>query len=522
MVEPLTAAALGGLALDKAQSEITKWVGARLKVRVELALRSRVLDQGLPAKDQQDELSAVITHAVQLTARELFPGQKRLQKKFTKALLKGKPEQHPLVNGSDLRNITDDVYDWVLNKDRLSSNHVGIQEPDTHPYLSILCRNIVTQYGFRAENNGTKNTILYPSWNRFWTTELLTKAVVHTQHATAVSDGTSRWPRRLGPLPQPAAARLERPVDQVLIKALADGGTAVLCQVLSGMGGVGKTQIAAHYAHNRWNSHEVDLLLWVNAATRESIAAAYAQAGRELCNSDATDSDEAAITFLTWLDGLESPRWLIVLDDLTDPNDLQDFCPPDSRHGRTIVTTRRRDTALEASNRARIDVDLYTPEQARAYLTSRLKRSDLLDEAAELAADLGHLPLALAQAAVYILDRPGTTCASYRTLLADRTITLEQLSPELLPDGYPHTVAAALQLAIEHADHQDPTGLASLSCSPLQACSTPPASPRTSSPHSLDPRSQTRLQRINKTKLVSTRPRHRLDKSLTSSRGCTA
>jgi hypothetical protein len=60
MVEPLTAAGLGGLALDRAQSAISKWVTTQLTTSVEVALRNKVLEQGLPAKYQQEELSAVL------------------------------------------------------------------------------------------------------------------------------------------------------------------------------------------------------------------------------------------------------------------------------------------------------------------------------------------------------------------------------------------------------------------------------------------------------------------------------
>lgn len=43
--------------------------------------------------------------------------------------------------------------------------------------------------------------------------------------------------------------------------------------------------------------------------------------------------------------GAESCRWLIVLDDVTDPADLNGLWPPASPHGRILVTTRRRDAA---------------------------------------------------------------------------------------------------------------------------------------------------------------------------------
>ena len=61
---------------------------------------------------------------------------------------------------------------------------------------------------------------------------------------------------------------------------MAEAGTAVLCQVLAGTGGVGKTQLAAGYARAAWQAGSVDLLAWITAASRDAVAAAYAQAGR--------------------------------------------------------------------------------------------------------------------------------------------------------------------------------------------------------------------------------------------------
>jgi hypothetical protein len=66
-----------------------------------------------------------------------------------------------------------------------------------------------------------------------------------------------------------------------------------------------------------------------------------------------------------------------------------------------------------------IEVGLYTPEGSVAYLRGRIEGSgrrspdDVLEEAAELAADLDYLPLALAQAAAFIHDRK-ETCRGYR------------------------------------------------------------------------------------------------------------
>jgi len=66
------------------------------------------------------------------------------------------------------------------------------------------------------------------------------------------------WPHRVGVVPRRADCFQHRaPVDQ-LAAAVGAGGAAVLCQVLAGMGGVGKTQLAADYAHQVWGERAVD------------------------------------------------------------------------------------------------------------------------------------------------------------------------------------------------------------------------------------------------------------------------
>ncbi|MFC9916669.1 NB-ARC domain-containing protein, partial [Streptomyces sp. NPDC127197] len=254
--------------------------------------------------------------------------------------------------------------------------------------------------------------------------------------------------------------------------AVEGGGTAVLGQVLTGMGGVGKTQLAADYARAAWRDGALDILVWVTASARSAVVTGYAQAGVELCRADPHDPEQAAQVFLAWLTpkaAAEPCRWLIVLDDVADPDDLRGLWPPTSPHGRTLVTTRRRDAAMTGEGRRRIDVGLFTEAEATAYLTRSLAAHDRIEpeeQLTALASDLGHLPLALAQAAAYLIDA-NLSCTVYRTLLADRARTLADLLPEpgALPDDQSVTVAAAWSLSIERADRLRPRGLA---CATLQ------------------------------------------------------
>lgn len=77
-----------------------------------------------------------------------------------------------------------------------------------------------------------------------------------------------------------------RPEAEQLRAAVDGGGTAVLCQVLTGTGGVGKTQLAADHARATWESGGVDVLVWITASTRPAIVAGYAQAGTEVLGAD--------------------------------------------------------------------------------------------------------------------------------------------------------------------------------------------------------------------------------------------
>ncbi|WP_322751958.1 MULTISPECIES: NB-ARC domain-containing protein [unclassified Frankia] len=267
------------------------------------------------------------------------------------------------------------------------------------------------------------------------------------------------WPCQIGVIPQEADCFQYRTALDTLDDMAGNGRTAPW-MLLSGMGGVGKTQIAAHYAHRTWNAGDVDLLMWVTANSRDTIQAAYTNAAGVVAGADPTDPDAAEI-LLAWL-ATTDKRWLIVLDDLYESDDLRNLWPPIHSNGRVLVTTRRRDAALTAAGRRRVDVGLFTADEAAAFLTEKLAyhhRHDDPAQIAALAADLGHLPLALAQASAYLADLD-LNCAAYRARLADRRRTLADLSPDSLPDGQPAVVAAAWSLSIELADRLRPVGLA--------------------------------------------------------------
>ncbi|MFJ3540192.1 tetratricopeptide repeat protein [Streptomyces sp. NPDC090109] len=310
--------------------------------------------------------------------------------------------------------------------------------------------------------------------------------------APGPSERVVSFPVVVGTVPAAASRYQARSQSGLLRTALEDGGTVVLTGtltqdtddhdgtgqseggsgdarwVLSGLGGVGKTQIAAHHTRIQLADGRADVVVWATATDRSGILSAYAQAARVLALPGVGEDDEQNVAlFLAWLQpcpvaaGTRAVRWLIVLDNITDPNHLTGLWPPASPLGQTLATTRRRDAALRDRG-TRIAVDVFTSAEALAFLTRRLTDYDHTepeDDLRTLAHALGYLPLALAQAAAYLADT-GHTAAAYHRMLTERTARLAELTPDALPDDQEFPVAAVWDLSVQHADTLPPIGLA--------------------------------------------------------------
>ncbi|MFE0462333.1 tetratricopeptide repeat protein [Kitasatospora sp. NPDC058965] len=268
------------------------------------------------------------------------------------------------------------------------------------------------------------------------------------------------FPLRLGDVPQLATAFQPR---SAVREALAAAGTTV---VLAGGGGVGKSQLAAQHAH-RALADGTDLVLWVNATDPAAVATACTAAALAVRAPGATgqpeDAEQDAACFRNWL-ATTDRSWLVVLDDVTDFAAVA--WPSPARHGRgqVLATTRRRGPEASSQGRTLVDVDVYTEDEAHEFLGRRLAaagRSHLLDEqAAELLAELGRLPLALGHAAAYLIHR-NAPCARYLALFRDRDRTLDALLPPRADtERYGRTVTTALLIALDAAQQEEPAGLA--------------------------------------------------------------
>jgi len=270
---------------------------------------------------------------------------------------------------------------------------------------------------------------------------------------------------RVGVVPQAADRFQEREEAAVLREAAERDGTVVLTQVLEGMGGVGKTQLAA--AHARWAWDEgAKLVMWVSVLSRAEVVRAYHDAAQALAlpgfNRD--NPERSAQEFLKWTETVTNCWWLVVLDDVRLPEHLNGLWPHADRSaggGQVVVTTRLREAALTGEGRQAVRVDPFTSEVARSYLLAQLGDRASEEDADKLAEALGRLPLALAQAAAFIRNED-MTVGEYLSLLA--TQGLREAVPErgFLPDSHPEIVTATWEISIKSANDRRPPGLARL------------------------------------------------------------
>ncbi|MFI7540414.1 tetratricopeptide repeat protein [Actinoplanes sp. NPDC049599] len=269
-----------------------------------------------------------------------------------------------------------------------------------------------------------------------------------------LGQGNPEWPRIAGRLPRKAGAYQHRSAAQTARTFLAAHATVVI----SGLDGVGKTQLAAGIARSVWDAHELDALIWIAASTRATIVAGYAEAARVLRVGGEADAATAADRLLASLGEPNGRRWLTVLDDLTDPGEIRGLWPPTTEWGHTIVTTNRQDAALDGEDRQFLHLGPFEPEEALRYLHRRIRFPSAGRDAARLvAADLGHLPIAMAQATAFMKDR-GLDCQAYRDRLHHSRLV--DVAPKPLPDDHTEPLVRTWAISVERADELSPQGLA--------------------------------------------------------------
>ena len=156
--------------------------------------------------------------------------------------------------------------------------------------------------------------------------------------------------------------------------------------MLTGMGGVGKTQIAAAYARSRLDAGW--MVAWMNAADRAGVATGLTEVAAAL-GADERSSDLESIAAVVGqrLEAFGQQR-LVVFDGATDIESLAQVLPSIGQ-AQVIITSTKREAGRSGTV---VPVRVFDEVEALTFLAQRTGL-----ENAEGARDLGYASLSSRQ-----------------------------------------------------------------------------------------------------------------------------
>ena len=157
-----------------------------------------------------------------------------------------------------------------------------------------------------------------------------------------------------------------QPREDLLAALDRTGARVSVIYAVTGLRGVGATQLAATYARAKreagWR-----VVAWVNCADTDSLLAGLAAVADAVgLNKDDSrrSTTDAAAAVRHWLE-TDGDGCLLVFDDVSDHQVLQAFVP-DYGMARVLITTTRQSAGTLGTA---LPIDSFSPEEASAFLS---------------------------------------------------------------------------------------------------------------------------------------------------------
>jgi tetratricopeptide repeat protein len=266
----------------------------------------------------------------------------------------------------------------------------------------------------------------------------------------------------VGELPGTPPAFVARTEVEQVEAVFRDGARVAVVCALTGGRGAGKTQVAAAYARARVRAG-CPLVAWVSGQDTDRLISGLAEVAAALGVADPDGDSRRSAARLRDALQTRTTAGLLVIDNAEDPAVVREFVPVVGAVQVVVTSTDQAFTGLGAA----VPVGVFARAESVAYLRRRTGLPDSLQgaepgEAAgspavgaptvagaeDVAAAVGDLPLALAQAAAVITTR-GLSYGGYLQLW--RAQPVSGVLPADRGDGYPRGAAAAILLSLDAA-----------------------------------------------------------------------
>jgi response regulator RpfG family c-di-GMP phosphodiesterase len=235
-----------------------------------------------------------------------------------------------------------------------------------------------------------------------------------------------------------------------LAAMLKQGETNTLTQAITGLGGIGKTQLALEYAF-RHASDYAGVWWFRMEETSTALIKDFSELAYRLDLPERDEKDPRMVIEAVrhWL-GRERQRWLLIYDNASSPQKLAPYLPQTGYHH--ILITSRSPNWLGVAEPFRLV--LLARTDSVKFLLKRTRAIDNIS-AEVLAKTLGDLPLALEQAGAYIEE---TRCrlADYLTLYETRGDELRRQRGEMATE-YPDSVATTWNISFNSIEKMNPS-----------------------------------------------------------------
>ncbi|MGG6270603.1 tetratricopeptide repeat protein [Leptolyngbya sp. AN03gr2] len=208
---------------------------------------------------------------------------------------------------------------------------------------------------------------------------------------------------------------------------LSVGQPLAICAV-SGMGGIGKTELALQYAmRSRQLRDDLGAICWVNA--RENAGLQIVSFARSVLNLVPPElPDLVSLVGWCWRQ-FPSGTSLIVFDDVQEYAEVEAFLPPVGERFKVLVTTREK---LDRDSVQVLKIETLKPEAAYELLFETVKDErrfrDQRSVVDELCQWVGCLPLGIKLVAKFLKIEPDLSIAELLQELKDEKLKHDGLS----------------------------------------------------------------------------------------------
>lgn len=230
-----------------------------------------------------------------------------------------------------------------------------------------------------------------------------------------------------------------------------------ICQTISGLGGVGKTQLAVEYCYQYGGNYE-DAVWFITADNPTSIYNSFLEFALELKIRLPEESkvEELQYAIKKWF--IDHEKWIIIFDNLENYDDIEPYLP-NTLNGHFIITTRNAYINIGF----KYMLSVFREEDAIEFLMKRICGNGEIKEygyqdfelkAPILTKRLGYLPLALEQAGAYI-SIVKCSISEYLDLMDEYGLEVFGVDePHSQPLFYKKVISTTWNISIQNITHQ--------------------------------------------------------------------